>query len=70
MSDAIKSEKKEKPTKKYIVRYNGTGALELKIGRIIYRFGNQHKEETVDKEFVYHPDFIQQSKYFVIKEAS
>lgn len=53
--------------KKYMIMFKENRSFDLYVGRSYNHFG-PHGQLEVDSEFINHPDFIQQKKYFAIRE--
>lgn len=61
-------EKKPRIDKKIIITFKENRSTELMIGRKTYFFSPYESQEILESELK-HPDFIQQSNYFTIKNG-
>ena len=53
--------------KKYMIMFKENRSTELYVGRTYNRF-EPYGQLEVDDDFINHPDFKQQEKYFAVKE--
>lgn len=53
--------------KKYVIMFKENRSFELYVGRT-YNIFLPYEKLEVDEDFIKHPDFKQQEKYFAIRE--
>lgn len=68
-SENNKVEKASKGKKTYEVSFTQRRSFELKIGRRMYYFDTNNKTAKLSEDEINHPDFIQQRRYFSVREA-
>jgi hypothetical protein len=57
----------EKKKGRFVIMNKENRTVELYVGRIIHRL-EPYGQAEVDFDFINHPDFKQQEKYFAVKE--